>query len=106
MNETRGKLEAAYKVRFYLTAASAVLAAMAAHLVVIVSGVYFFAALAAAFGFGLGSLAGLGTLIMRFKQLRHLDEVREHGPYGTQEFVPPPIAVRQIGHDGGRNLWG
>ncbi len=68
--------------------------------------------------FGWGSLiaavSGLAgwvltkNLIGRYRQLKQLRVLEEHGPYDRREFVPPQEAASAIGGDvdNNRNMWG
>jgi hypothetical protein len=46
-------------------------------------------------------------LCTRWKDIKQLDVLRQHGPYDRREFVAPQEAVSQVGDDArGPNMWG
>jgi hypothetical protein len=108
MNQTTERLQSGYAVRFLMAAGCIAVAAITARLIWLgKTGDYW---LWAAFIGAVCGLAGwrLGVILCtRWKDLKQLDVLRQHGPYDRREFVAPQEAVRQVGSDGnGPNMWG
>jgi len=106
MNPTTDKLQAEYAVRFAITAAALVSAAVAARLVWLgETGGHFYLAVGVAVGGGYAGCLGLRMLYGRYRQLRQFEVLQQNGPYGRREYVPPQDAARQVGDSDGPNMW-
>jgi hypothetical protein len=106
LNRTLDKLQTAYVVRFIGTAICIAGATVAARLIWLgKTGDSFLPALGIAIVGGYIGWKGAVDLCGRWKQLRQLSVLQEHGPYDTREYVPPGEAARQVG-DNGPNMWG
>jgi hypothetical protein len=105
MNRTVEKLKATYVARFMGTAVCVAGSIGASHLILL--GKTSDNVLAAGIAIVGGCIAWTGTvdLSRRWKQLKQLSILQEHGPYGTSEDVPPIEVAPQVGDDGS-NIWG
>jgi hypothetical protein len=108
MNSTRTKLESDYAVRFLATAGCVAGSAISARLLILGEaggqsvGALFIAVICGIIGWKSGVL-----LCGRWRDLKQLDVLQEHGPYSRREFIAPDDAVNQVGGGApGRNMWG
>jgi hypothetical protein len=106
MNPTTEKLRTAYAIRFLVSASCIAAASMAARLLTL--GRTGDHVLEAVIVVGVCGVAGVWigiTLFALWRDLKQIEYLRRHGPYGQREFVPPHEATRTIGDSDGRNMW-
>lgn len=100
------KLRRDYVVRFLVTAGCIVVSVGTTRLLLLgKTGDHYLTPIAIALVCGIAGWSGAVSLCLRWKDLRQLNVVRNHGPYDSREYVPPHVAVREIGEQRGRNLW-
>jgi hypothetical protein len=106
VNRTVEKLQRAYLVRLVGTAVCVGVSIIALRLIWLgKTGDNLLPALGIAIVCGIVGWKGTVDLCGRWKQLKQLGVLQEHGPYDTREYVPPIDAARQVG-DNGPNMWG
>jgi len=108
MNQTTERLQCGYAVRFLVAAGCIAVSAVTARLVMLgKTGDYWLWAIFIAAACGIAGWKLGVILCTRWKDLKQLDVLRQHGPYDRREYVAPHEAVRQVGSNGnGPNMWG
>lgn len=107
-NRTNNLLHKQYAKRFAATAICLTIAAVTANLT--------WSGRLDLIGWGplIAAVSGLAgwilskDLVARYRQLKQLRIMEEHGPYDRREFIPPQEAASAIGDDvdNNRNMWG
>jgi hypothetical protein len=106
MNRTVDELQAKYAVRFSVTAAAVVGAAVTIHLIWLgKTGGHLLLTMGIAIICIVAAWTGMRDLHRRWVQLRQLRTMHERGPYHRREYVPPDEAARQLGEGNGPNMW-
>jgi hypothetical protein len=107
MNQTKQKLQADYVVRFFVAAGSTAVSAGLARMIMLGrTGDHTLDAMFVAAVCGIAGWKMTVNLCARYKQLKQLDVLQRHGPYGTTEYVSPQVAGRQVNDGDDLNMWG
>lgn len=89
-----------------MTAGSIAVSAFTTHLILLgKTGDHWLAAFLIAGVCGVIGWKGAVILCLRWKDLKQLDVLQQHGPYDRREYVAPQEAVSQVAKDS-RNMWG
>jgi Flp pilus assembly protein TadB len=106
MNRTTETLQSNYAKRFLLTCGVVALTAAVLQLIWIgKAGGHLLVAIGVAIVGGYATFWCAADLCRRRKQLKQMSVLHEHGPYDRREYVPPHEAGRQLGGNGGPNMW-
>lgn len=106
MNQTVEGLQTKYAARFLMTVTAVVGAAVSIRLIWLgKAGDYLLPLLGIAMVCICVGWIGTCDLHRRWTQLRQVRFMREQGPYGRREYVPPHEAGRQLGDSDGPNMW-